>query len=96
VLTDAARIGCRQASLATTIDSVRVSDTIRRNLRSLLAKTADADSCRITVTPVNFAQIPSGSTIVTTVEVNFADVTWVPCHWLGNVVLRGSASMKRE
>src|SRR5690348_10380937 len=60
VLTDAARIGCRQASLSTTIDSVRVSNTIRTNLRSLLAKSADADSCRITVTPVNFAQIPSG------------------------------------
>lgn len=96
VLTDAARIGCRQASLATTLDATRVNNTIRTNLRSLLAKQADADYCRISVAPVDFAAIASGTTITTTVEVNFADVTWIPCRWLGNVVLRGSASMKRE
>jgi len=99
-LTDAARNGCRKAVLASTSSQTDAEAKVRSSLIATLACAADVNKCRITFSPSNLpsdlSDVEPGTTITTSVEVNYADVSWIPPRFLGSVVLRGTASMKRE
>lgn len=101
-LTDAARNGCRKAVLASTgsqeddVTILTADAKVRSSLIATLACAADVNKFRITFSPSNLSGVKSGETITTYVEVKYADVSWIPPRFLGSVVLRGKASMKRE
>ena len=95
-LTDAARNGCRKAVLASTISQADVEAKVRSSLIATIACASDINKCRVTFSPSNLSGVEPGTTIATSIEVNYADVSWIPPRFLGSVVLRGKASMKRE
>ena len=95
-LTDAARIGCRKAVLASTSSQEDADAKVRSSLIATLACAADVNKCRVTFSPSNLSGVEPGTTIATSIEVNYADVSWIPPRFLGSVVLQGKASMKRE
>ncbi len=95
-LTNAAREGCRKAVLATTQQATSVDATIRGYLQNSIPNSGNAATCRVTVSPSSLAGIQPDTTITTTVQVNYADASWMPVSILGNPVLRGQSSMARE
>ena len=95
-LTNAAREGCRTATLATTQDSADVDQTIRQYLKGCLADYDDQDMVTVTVNPTSMQECSSGTEITTRIEVRFSDVSWIPTQWAGDAVLVGTATMKRE
>ena len=95
-LTHGAREGCREAVLSTTLSQSSVDAAIRGHLAAAIPAANDTNLCRISMTPANFASTTVGTDVTVSVEVNFADVTWLPVRFLGNTVLRGNATMKRE
>jgi len=95
-LTDAARIGCRKAVLASTSSQEDADAKVRSSLIATLACAADVDKCVVTFSPSDLSGVEPGTTITTSVEVNYADVSWITPRFLGSVVLQGKASMKRE
>jgi Flp pilus assembly protein TadG len=98
-LTDAARIGCRKAVLASTSSQ---ADAVEKVRSSLEATIACVDKCVVAFSPSDLSGVEPGTTITTSVEVKFADVSWIPIPPRllvfrdKPVVLRGKASMKRE
>lgn len=94
VLTDAARAGCREAVLATTLSQEEVEAVIRDNLRAILADT-QVDSCNLTVSHANLSNIQQGTEITTSVEVNCSDVSWIAPRY-GDVMIRAESTMERE
>lgn len=95
-LTNAAREGCRKATLTTTKSDSVVEARVRQHLQTSLANANDTGACRVTVTPSDFSTITEGTFITVHVEVNYSDVTWLPPKFLGNAVLHGKATVKRE
>ena len=95
-LTNAAREGCRKAVLATTQESTSVDATIRSYLQNVIPNSGNAATCRVTVNPSSLEGIQPDTTITTTVQVNYADASWMPVSILGNPVLQGQSTMARE
>ena len=51
----------------------------------------------VTTNPEDITTAGSGDTITVTVQVNFADVSWLPeALWLGGKRLSASSAMRRE
>ena len=95
-LTNAAREGCRNACLATTSDKARPIAVVRETLQGVLSDTESESVLRVSVTP-DFTVIPSSGTIVTiTVEVDCADVSFLPPMFFSDATLSATSSMKRE
>ena len=92
VLVNAARVGAREAILASggaTVQSVK--DAV------------NAYTEGITVNPVTVGVTPdpaaaeAGDMITVTASVNYIDVSWMPAPWfLGDAVLSSSATMRKE
>ena len=95
-LSEAARAGCRKAALVTTNDQALVNAAIRSGLGASMGTEEQINACQVTVTPSNFSGMDSETEITTTVEVNYSEVSWIPTRFLGNSVLRGISTMKRE
>lgn len=95
-LTDAARAGCRKAVLASTDNSTDVDATVRDYLKAVVEDADDPDMVRILVTPSTLGVTESGTEVTTTVELDYADVSWIPAVFLDDVVLRGVSTMTRE
>lgn len=95
-LTDAARAGCRKAVLAGTITTVGAESLVRQHLQTTIASANDTSQCRVDFTPSTLEGLPSGTTITTSVEVNYSDVSWLVPGFLKTTVLRGQSTMKRE
>ncbi len=100
-LADAARIGCREAVLASTVGVDATADVkakVRSSLMGTLACAADVYKCVVTIDPnlSGVEGVEPGTKITTSIEVKYADVSWLPPSFLGSVVLRGSAIMRRE
>ncbi len=95
-LTNAAREGCRSASLATTRSTTSCDNSVRQYLKRCFARYADQDVVTVTVTPANLDGIVSGTEITTQVEVRFSDVSWLPVTWATDARLIGTATMNRE
>jgi len=95
-LTNAAREGCRTAVLATTVDSGDVEAAVRDYLQSVMSNASDASEVRVTV-PGSMAGTASGTELSVAVEVDYADVSWVPMGYLGlNPTIQAEQIGKRE
>jgi Flp pilus assembly protein TadG len=81
-LTNAAREGCRKAVLATTTNSSDVETAVRKYLQSVMSNASDSGAVRVTVPP-GMSTATSGSSLTVAVEVDYADVTWLPLGYLG-------------
>jgi Flp pilus assembly protein TadG len=96
-LTNAAREGCRAAGLASSINPEAVDTKVRTYLCSVVSTTAlDATKVRVTA-PETLAEVPSGTDMVVSIELSYADATWLPLHLLRlNPTLVAEARRKRE
>ena len=98
-MTNAAREACREASLATTINSSDV-DTVARNVMlGVMANAANTSKVRISMTPTSMASVSSGTPVNVYIEVNFSDVSWLPGTLLniaGTRVISADATFDRE
>ena len=98
-ITNAAREGCRHAALATTQSRWAAHTKVRDLLTNTLPNANDSSEVRIDISPTaesTWDDMESGVDITATVEVDYADVTWMPTRFLGDVVLGASSTMKRE
>ncbi|MGI9518588.1 MAG: TadE/TadG family type IV pilus assembly protein [Pirellulaceae bacterium] len=95
-LTNAAREGCRTAVLVTTESHQQAEAVTRSYLRGVMADFEDVSKLRISISPA-FESVPNGgSEISTSVEVDCADVSWLPPMFLAGAKIRGAATMQRE
>jgi Flp pilus assembly protein TadG len=95
-LTNAAREGCRTAVLATTQSSSDVEAAIRGYLKPVTALASNAGKVRVTV-PAGLASAAAGTDLTVAVEVNYADLSWLPFGYLGlNPTLSAKQVGKRE
>ena len=95
-LTNAAREGCRHCTLATMQDPTDADDLVRYRLRGVVANYEDENVVRVTVSPTFTGSPESGTEIVTTVEVDCADVSWFPTAMFAGAKIRAVSAMKRE
>jgi Flp pilus assembly protein TadG len=95
-LSDAASVGCRTASLATTQNASKVQTAVRESLEPFMSASGDSTLCRVTVQPTDFSETERGEEITVNVEVNFSDVSWISLGFLEDTILTGDSTMKRE
>jgi Flp pilus assembly protein TadG len=96
VMTNAAREGCRTATLATTQNTTRAENAVRERLEGVVYGTNEQDQVDISFSPATFADLESQTPITTTVEVGYADISLLPDWILGNSTLRVAVTMERE
>jgi Flp pilus assembly protein TadG len=95
-LTNAAREGCRTATLATTINESEVETAVRNYLKSVMRNASNASEVRVTV-PNGLASTAAGTDLTVAVEANYADVSWMPLRYLGlNPKIAAKQIGKRE
>ncbi len=95
-LTSAARLGCRKAALITT-QSYQAAETVARDsLAGTIAQYQNSSIVRMTTTPAFSASPVDGTDITLNLEVDCADVSWLPPMFFAGAKFRGSATMKRE
>jgi Flp pilus assembly protein TadG len=98
-MTNAAREACREASLATTINSADVDSVARNVMLGVMADAANTSKVRVTMTPASMASVASGTPVNVYLEANFSDVSWVPGTLLdiaGSRVISADATFDRE
>lgn len=95
-LTNAAREGCRRASLANSVNTADVDAAVRTALQGTIRNPSDTSVVRVTVSPSIIAGMESGTVITTSVEVNYSDVSLTPPWFLGSSVIRGESKHNRE
>ncbi len=96
-LTNAAREGCRAAGLASSTNASDIEAVVRNHLKPALGDTAlDIFKVRVVV-PVDLTSVSSETDLTVAVEVNYADVSWLPISYLGaNPIIAAKARRKRE
>jgi len=95
-LTNAAREGCRTAVLATTTKSGEVDAAVRGYLESVITGASNVDKVRVSV-PTGLAGTTSGTDLTVAVEVDYADVSWLPFSYLDlNPTIAAQQVGKRE
>ena len=95
-LTNAAREGCREAVLATTINSSDVDKAVRDYLQSITSKATNTGTVRVTV-PAGLADCAAGTELTVAVQVDYKDVTWIPLGYLGlNPTIHAEQTSRRE
>ena len=96
-LTNAAREGCRAAGLASSVSTSNIDSAVRSYLQSVVGNAAsDAAKVRVTM-PSSLQGVPSGTDLTVGVEINYADVSWLPLGYLGpNSTISAEARRKRE
>ncbi len=95
-LTNAAREGCRHATLATSRDHESAETVVRALLKGTVADGQDPGMVRVTITPSFQSSPVSGTEIQALVEVDCADVSWLPATLFAGAKVRGVACMNRE
>ena len=98
-LTNAAREGCRTATLASTLNSLDAETACRDYLGSVIAGAANPSTVAVTVNPTSLTGITPGTAITVDTSVNFSDVSWLPSNFLNlssGLVLRGHSAQRRE
>jgi Flp pilus assembly protein TadG len=96
VLTSAARIGCREAALATTQSYLSCESAVRDRMKGSIVDYDDAEVARVIVSPAFTTPLDSGTEVTVTVEIDCADVSWLPPVFFGDAMIRGSSSTNRE
>jgi Flp pilus assembly protein TadG len=95
-ITNAARVGCREATLATTTSTSSVELVVRNQLQSAIHNTGDV---AVSVTPSSLSGVESATPLHVHVQVNFSDVSWLPGHllrFLGDPLIRSESTQIRE
>lgn len=77
-LTNAAREGSRNASLAVTRNAESVEAAVRDGLRGVISARGDANPVSITVTPSDLSHVGSGAPVEVSVSVDASEVSWLP------------------
>ena len=95
-MTNAAREGCRNAALATTLNDDQSEAVVRQQLSGVVPHVNDTDILRVSVTPAFEDKLSSGTRITTTVEIDCEDVSWLPPMFFSGMEVQGTASMTRE
>lgn len=95
-LTNAAREGCRHASLATVLNHDSAESVVRDLLDGVIVGSQDPSVVSVTITPEFHGSPSSGTEIVTLVEVDCADISWLPETLFVGAKVRGYAFMNRE
>ena len=95
-LTEAARAGCRESILSTTIRVDDADSAARQHLVAYLSGARDSATCRVSISPSDLSVVERGEEITAIVEVDCADISWIAPSYMKNRVLRGEATMKRE
>ena len=93
---NAAREGCREAILATTIDAADVDAVVRAHLVNVVPDASDVNELRVTCTPADLTAVASGTTITVDVECDFSDVSWMPGNFVGLSDMTISATTTKE
>ena len=95
-LTNAAREGCRNATLVNKQTHSTAEAVARNRLLGVISDALTTGDIRVTISPP-FTESPvSGTEIVTSVEVDCSDVSWIPSAFLAGAKIRGVSSMYRE
>jgi Flp pilus assembly protein TadG len=95
-LTNAAREGCRTAVLATTLHVSKVEAAVRKYLKSVMSNASDEGVVRVTL-PNGLASTTTGTDVTVAVEVDYADISWLPVSYLGvNPTIAAKQVGKRE
>ena len=95
-LTNAAREGCRKATLVTTRDSSEADLAVREKLTKVIAGASKEKVVRVEIEPGFTSSPDAGTKIVTTVEVNCDDVSWLPPMFFAGAKISATATMTRE
>ena len=98
-VTNAAREGCREASLATTTSVTDVDTVVRDHLKNIVPNYLNTSKLRVTCTPASLSGITSGTACTVDVRVDFDDVSWVPGNFLGlptTIEIRAMSTKDRE
>ncbi len=98
-LTNAAREGCRVATLATTTSSLDAETAVRHYLQSVIPNAGNASTVAVNVNPSGLTGITPGTQITIDTSVSLADVSWLPNNFLNldrSLILRGRSTQRRE
>jgi Flp pilus assembly protein TadG len=93
----AAQVGCRHASLATSLSTTEVESVTRKAL--LAAIPNSASTVTVKVTPTMSTATGSGTAMTVNAQVQLSDVSWLSgnlLHHLGDPMLSASAVQERE
>ncbi len=99
ILTHAAREGCRKAALSTTMSKADVENVVKDYLRRGAIRANVADGVAVAVDPVPSTATDSETEITVAVQIDYADVCWIPITFFGylsNVTISGTCTMERE
>lgn len=95
-ITNAARDGCRHACLATTRNASDADQVVRDHLASVVTGATNTSTVRVVFTPSFTASPATGTQITGHVEVDCADISWLPPMFFAGARISGRASMVRE
>lgn len=96
-MTNAAREGCRLATLVTTQNHSAAEQYIRDELQLVIGGCQDENVLRIEFDPeFNGTYLASGTEITADVEVNCDDVSWLPPFLFQGIEIRTTSTMVRE
>jgi len=91
--TNAAREGSRHAALATTQNTADSQAVVLNKLQGVVR---DDSVVRVNFSHANVASLLPGTRITTAVEVDCADVSWLPPMFFGGARIRAASAMTRE
>ena len=95
-LTNAAREGCRKATLVTTTTDTQVASHVRDSLRGIVKNHEDPNVVDVEVTPTFSSAPEAGTKILVKVSVQAGEVSWFPMTIFSQVAISGQATMERE
>ncbi len=95
-LTNAAREGCRTATLATTRSTIKAEANLRDRLEGIVYGQNDPTNVRVEFDPADLSTIESQTPITTTIEISYVDISLLPGWILGDSQLHVAVTMERE
>lgn len=95
-LTNAAREGCRHATLITTQSTSDTKQLVKRKLKGVIKNDEIESVVRVKVLPESVAALSAGTEITTEIEVDCGDVSWLPPTFFAGAKIRVLTSKTRE
>ena len=95
-MTNAAREGCRHASLVTTRDYLSAEAFVRQRLQGVIADSDDPEILRVSFSPELSEAVQNGSRITAAIEIDCENASWLPPFLFAGVKIRTYSLMSRE